>query len=732
MSARQTRLPQTSPADQPADPGARATATFDSMVDTMTKPSKTSAGDQLGALPSNRAGQEPGRPGDTLRAALLGASAPFAAAYAAYRAEAARIEEIGSAGGFSTNEESWALIKAKDEAFAAAVRAPDAFHTLPDAIAAAGYLQDYVNEDDDTWNVPAELHPIIADGLHAFLSGLLDSAQALEGSTIISELGMTFTEALERWRELGRAAEVGDAINLASAILAAEPATPADALVLLELLADPETGLAAGDAPHDAEAIQRAFAILSRAPTGIVANTSADAELLDLWRQYLPLKVRANATPFDSPDEAGAAHLAPDALERRMAAIPARSPVGMAVKLGVLWQLGGAALETWDGRSERITGAVPESDYCVRWLWMILNEARALGAPMPLVPDDQTADSHMAAALSRGLVVPGDANIPVAYTPEIRNATWQDGQQDDAELLAAYADFCAYDRAYNLDPNAGKEGEEEREAKFAVWEAKRDRVANLPARTFAGLEVKALTALRINENASVNDRCTLARWDGYSKPPKVDEDPQVALLWDIVESARRLEASRSQTPHLDAELVEAATRWLDMLELDDPTPEQEAEADRLHDRIVALPARTAAGAVAKAAALTEDAKGCVLGLEEGDQLYPLLRSIEPTEESEPVAQLARRLARNIRVLDDDALAAELTITALRTGQRRPGRDDFAAAVETFQTEAPAALTIPTEPSPGMIAAAAAATGCSPERVRAGYAAMVAACRREAA
>lgn len=59
-------------------------------------------------------------------------------------------------------------------------------------------------------------------------------------------------------------------------------------------------------------------------------------------------------------------------------------------------------------------------------------------------------------------------------------------------------------------------------------------------------------------------------------------------------------------------------------------------------------------------------------------------------------------------------------------------DSFAGTVAKFGTEAPAALILPDVPTASMVEAAAAASGCSPERVRKGYAAMTEAYRRESA
>ncbi|CAO3453804.1 hypothetical protein [Azospirillum argentinense] len=171
-----------------------------------------------------------------------------------------------------------------------------------------------------------------------------------------------------------------------------------------------------------------------------------DAELLELWRQYLPLKAAANDledtdAPFTEVEAFNRKH---EVLENRIASIPARSAIGLAVKLGVLWLWGGARVD----KPERHAGPNRLSGWCERWLWMIVNEARALGGPMQILPDEAATDIHMAAALSRGLVSPGEDCTPVAYA--FPSAPFSN---PDAELLALGNEMTALiDLVYrNLD-----------------------------------------------------------------------------------------------------------------------------------------------------------------------------------------------------------------------------------------------------------------------------------------
>lgn len=184
-----------------------------------------------------------------------------------------------------------------------------------------------------------------------------------------------------------------------------------------------------------------------------------DAELLNLWDRYLPLKAETERLfGYDDGDEWERASAPCAQLEDRMAAIPARTAAGLAVKLAVLWQWGGADVDGQTEHSnERRDGANPMSDFTVRWLWMVLNEARALGVPMPVIPNDATNDPCMAAALSRGLVLESEDNHPIAYSdapgqPANGNATTVDAF---ASAVTAFQDEASATLALPQRPTGG-------------------------------------------------------------------------------------------------------------------------------------------------------------------------------------------------------------------------------------------------------------------------------------
>ncbi|CAO3447372.1 hypothetical protein [Azospirillum argentinense] len=87
----------------------------------------------------------------------------------------------------------------------------------------------------------------------------------------------------------------------------------------------------------------------------------------------------------------------------------------------------------------------------------------------------------------------------------------------------------------------------------------------------------------------------------------------------------------------------------------------------------------------------------------------------------------------------DAGQTEVHLTAarsleagLRAMAAAPDADAFGAAISAFDQAAERALALPLEPTPAMVDAAVAATGCTAAKARAGFAAMVEAYRREAA
>lgn len=183
--------------------------------------------------------------------------------------------------------------------------------------------------------------------LPQFIRTALEGAQRLTGSaadwapetTRIPELEITFAEAAERYRSLRRA-EVeanrqGDQgapddanrrhCELADQIMDATPSTPADAMVILSMLADQEMGIAAGiDDERAQRALERVYGLLSAA--GQPLSQTKASELSAMVCRWLELRDIA------SPSKRQAAEL--DRLADRIAAYQPHSTVDAMAHLG--------------------------------------------------------------------------------------------------------------------------------------------------------------------------------------------------------------------------------------------------------------------------------------------------------------------------------------------------------------------------------------------------------------
>jgi len=110
----------------------------------------------------------------------------------------------------------------------------------------------------------------------------------------------------------------------------------------------------------------------------------------------------------------------------------------------------------------------------------------------------------------------------------------------DAELLAAYAEFVAWDRKWAIDQDNNSHSDDEIEVRYERWSAFLDTFEERPATTPDGLAVIALAALRQADMFDV--RGEILTWDGYSRPPEIDTkgDRQDHILWNLIESAQEM------------------------------------------------------------------------------------------------------------------------------------------------------------------------------------------------
>jgi len=111
----------------------------------------------------------------------------------------------------------------------------------------------------------------------------------------------------------------------------------------------------------------------------------------------------------------------------------------------------------------------------------------------------------------------------------------------DAELIATYAKFVSFDREYIIAAMSPDWREEDSAVYFEKWRGLLDVIGSSKPKTPEGLSIIALAALRAADTTFNGSEGVLA-WDGYSRPPSLDEDGEFSdhILWNIVESARAM------------------------------------------------------------------------------------------------------------------------------------------------------------------------------------------------
>ena len=231
---------------------------------------------------------------------LLGTTAPYAD-------EVARI-----CGLRETQQDSNALPALNAEHRARALRTP--IQTVSDVASGLSELHRLLTTEAEGEDDEGEIQHIryrldfLSRG-RAFLEELQQAAQVAERSTVIPALGMTFTETRDRIRQGWKNAQTAEGVQadeiaamcnrLTDAVLTAEPRTPTDALVQLELLADPDFGMAAsadaGETDH--VTVQRAYSVL--AGLQAVKEPSANEAGDELQGYGVPELSKSGLTPDD-------------------------------------------------------------------------------------------------------------------------------------------------------------------------------------------------------------------------------------------------------------------------------------------------------------------------------------------------------------------------------------------------------------------------------------------------
>ncbi len=181
-------------------------------------------------------------------------------------------------------------------------------------------------------------------------------------------------------------------------------------------------------------------------------------------------------------------------------------------------------------------------------------------------------------------------------------------------------------------------------------------------------------------------------------------------------------------PHPDASLHAAwdrfVTAWRVYSALPSDLSDEESETEwtayqQAHVAVDQMMPSTAAGVAIRL-------KVALIAMAQSRQVTPETAFIgpPPSELTDTDHQLLWRL---IEHLEGATVAAGPFVTPTA-----PESDAFAETIVAFQKEAPSSLAIPDTPTEAMLKAGAAAGGCSTETVRAAFAAMVDAYRREAA
>ncbi|MCW2244745.1 hypothetical protein M2352_000336 [Azospirillum fermentarium] len=268
----------------------------------------------------------------------------------------------------------------------------------------------------------------------------------------------------------------------------------------------------------------------------------------------------------------------------------------------------------------------------------------------------------------------------------------------DAELLATFKAFRAFDAAFALDPEGSEQPDEEREVLFKHWIVLAERMKNFKANTLEGLNALALMAVR--ETESVKDaRQTVEEWflngqGDYRKPEIIDNDPVTHILWNISESIKRM-VGRQERKAACPECAQSKSA----------VPEN--ICDIVFDIKNVL--GTAQAAITTAIVL--------------DQHDFSVHGYDVTGTSNAHCWVLGQVRNAITSLNNQWEKLFEMVNA--------HRDPFAEAVAGFEAEAPAMLALPVTPSLSMVEAGAAAAGINPDTARAVYAAMAQAGRTAA-
>ncbi|MBB3264070.1 hypothetical protein FHW79_001685 [Azospirillum sp. OGB3] len=625
----------------------------------------------------------------SLRALLLGTAAPLSDALSEWENDYRATEADPSL----TADQRIALWMDQDNTLTKRVCAVPV-RSLADAVAAAGQYLNLARQDVTAHAVPEAVAQALAEGLHAYLSEVRSTVQATEGSSTIPALAMTFADAVasirRRWREAAEADDTesdkiaADAIRIMEAVLKADPRTPADALAQIELLADPDTGMAVGESSNetDAATIRRVYAVLAGVPSGIAAAGTGSTILPSLGMTFTQAADRI-ATNY-------AEHLAlPDEDEESADRL----------------------VDEWNTIALAVSATAPQT---ITDALAVLRIASHPSSTLPFC--DVHAEGSTAEALFGALL------RAAAFLSAVLAGPVQNCPQPDAELLAAWGLWCR--------PDTMPDGPERQAAITAASQAE-VTIETVPARTPQGAAVKAMAVVQLVLGRSPD------ALEG-PMPEDVEDDCASRVLWTLARDLRRLwwwapcpsapTAAAPNGQHPDARLLTLWERYTAAVSAYDGLPDGLTDedyepswlaVDALRDEIEATMPITLAGVAVRL-------KLHLIGLAEDAAVTPSCFGGPMPAVLNSAGDLVA-LWRLIEHLEGATVATGPCVTPTA-----PETDAFAETIAAFRTEAPASLAIPDTPTEAMVQAGAAAGGCRPEQVRTMFAAMVDAYHREAA
>ncbi|WP_207458676.1 hypothetical protein [Azospirillum sp. SYSU D00513] len=401
-------------------------------------------------------------------------------------------------------------------------------------------------------------------------------------TTIIAELGMTFGEAGDKVRALleESAAGADEARNtvlhdewsrLDEAIVRTPPQTVGDAAVILTRLICPRIGFVAGRREDGQElpAVTRVRDFLLNTSALDQSVNGADHAILETFKELVALRMalhKRGKTGGKEDDEYDALLDRDSELVHAIAAIPARSGIGIAVKAYMSWQeRSGPPLGKPNGIQDIPPGGGRGTD----------------GALITSL----TADALRVFPALQALA---DGDEP-AFLAALADACHYTGE----EFQAAGRRYFAVRRAYGNLPLEPEDHERVAEIEEEFTAAENALVSMTP-RTGAELAVKLRMA-----------------WNWWVERPQEahgpvsDSDGRTKLLWRLIGEAQRLGGS-SALPVTDEPLFAAYDAWQDAVArtIEDETDEDAIRTEHAsYQRVAELPAWTLEGVLLKLGAM---------------------------------------------------------------------------------------------------------------------------------